>query len=202
MTLTLNQGFWYPLGGGGGDDDDMIFISKSTASSASSLEITSGIDSTYPIYKIYGNDIITSASAGPKLGYQVSVDGGSSYGQTATTVNYDLVAYASAASGEHATQQTGEVYHGSTGLQTIGIGTGSTGHAGFEMTFYSPSLTSANYKMFDCICTVSNDAAAYVRRFVTATMFNVGTNDIDAIEFKTSSGTFDGVFTLYGIKDS
>ena len=70
------------------------------------------------------------------------------------------------------------------------------------MTFYSPSLTSANYKLFDVVATVCNDGVSYIRRFMTTTMFNCSTNDVDAIKFYTNSGTFDGQFMLYGIKDS
>ena len=198
-----SRDFWLDVASAssnGGSTDDMIFISKQTASSASSLEFTSGIDSTYPIYKIFATDIITSATSGPQLGYQASTDGGASYGISATTTNFDLLS--NATSGQHAVQQTSECFHSSTALQTIGIGTDTTGHAGFEMTFYSPSLTSANYKLFDVIATVCNDGVSYIRRFMTTTMFNAGTNDIDALKFSTASGTFSGTFLLYGIKDS
>ena len=74
MTLTLNKGFWLPLGGGGGDDDDMIFISKSTASSSASLEITSGIDSTYDHYRIVINGAQPATDAA-NLECQFSTDG-------------------------------------------------------------------------------------------------------------------------------
>ena len=200
MALTLSKGFWAPTVGGE-STDDMIFISKATASSASGLEITSDIDSTYPIYKIFASNLITSVGSGPIFTFQVSDDGGTTYGIAATSVVVDVHHYQTGSSAGPQ-RQTGEMLANSTGNIPLGIGTNSTGHAGFEMTIYDPSDTTAQYKMIDCIAATCNDGTDYVRRYTTTVMVNAGTSAVDAIKFVPTSGTFSGVFTLYGMKDS
>jgi hypothetical protein len=65
----------------------MILISSQTASGSASIEFTSGIDSTYPIYKFELINIHPSADAN-NTHMSASTDGGSSYGVTATTTQF------------------------------------------------------------------------------------------------------------------
>jgi hypothetical protein len=63
----------------------MTLISEQTASGSASISFTSGIDSTYPIYKFELINIHPSADAN-NTHMSASTDGGSSnYGVTATT---------------------------------------------------------------------------------------------------------------------
>ena len=60
-----------------------VFISSQTASSSSSIEFTSGIDSTYKEYVFYYVNIHTSADR-PVFRWAPSINGGSSYGVATT----------------------------------------------------------------------------------------------------------------------
>ena len=62
---------------------NLIFISRSTASSSSSVSITSGIDSTYKEYIFVFNNIHASTQAHFQVNF--SADGGSNYNVTKTT---------------------------------------------------------------------------------------------------------------------
>ena len=62
---------------------NLVFISRSTASSSSSVSITSGLTSTYKEYIFVFNNLHPSSAS--NLQFQTSTNGGSSYGVTATT---------------------------------------------------------------------------------------------------------------------
>jgi hypothetical protein len=65
----------------------MILISEQTASGSASISFTSGIDSTYPIYKF---DFINihPATDGVRLQFNLSTDGGSNYNVTKTSTSF------------------------------------------------------------------------------------------------------------------
>src|SRR5210317_362140 len=64
----------------------MNLISEQTASSSASISFTSGLDSTYPIYKFEFFDIHPASSA--EFQFQTSTDGGSTYGVTLTSTHF------------------------------------------------------------------------------------------------------------------
>src|SRR5210317_443941 len=63
---------------------NLVFISEQTASSSASIEFTSGIDSTYPIYRFEFINI-HPATDGAEFNFNFSTDGGSNYNVTKTT---------------------------------------------------------------------------------------------------------------------
>ena len=65
----------------------LVFISRSTASSSSSVSFTSGIDSTYKEYIFYFNNIHAGTDS-TQFEFQGSTNGGSSYGVTITSTNF------------------------------------------------------------------------------------------------------------------
>ena len=75
-TILDNGAFSVGLG-------NKILISEQTASSSASISFTSGIDSTYPIYKFEFVNLHLSSES--KVGFQASTNGGSSYGITLTS---------------------------------------------------------------------------------------------------------------------
>ena len=66
---------------------DLVFISRSTASSSSSVSITSGIDSTYKEYIFMFNNIHGSAQA--SFTFQTSTDSGSNYNTAVTSTVFN-----------------------------------------------------------------------------------------------------------------
>ena len=66
---------------------NLVFISRATASSSSSLSITSGIDSTYKEYIFFFNNM-HPATDDQKFTFNLSIDGGSNYNVTKTTTAF------------------------------------------------------------------------------------------------------------------
>ena len=176
----------------------MTLISSQTASGSASIEFTSGIDSTYPIYKFELINIHPSADAN-NTHMSASTDGGSSYGVTATTTQFQAkhneadndsaLQYSSA--GDLA-QSTNPVDIG----RSLGSGNDECGVA--TIFIFNPSSTtfvkhfiSTNNEYHSSDLTLQNFTAGY---------FNT-TSAIDGIQFSMSSGNIDaGTIKLYGIK--
>jgi len=195
MPLTLQSGFWTGASGGG-SSDDMIFISKLTVETgSSSAEFTSGIDSTYRIYKIFGS-AYRDATTATGLAYQVSTDGGTSYGVTTSTTLFHSYNYYNDA-GNDLTNVGVESYVATTNFMRFA----PTGWGGFEMTILDPANTSVDRKTIQVVAYGDGDHDDYVnQKYSTGTVAT--SSAIDAIKFQPSSGNFEAVICLYGLKDS
>ena len=66
---------------------NLVPISEQTASGSASIEFTTGIDSTYPIYKFEYNSLHPSTD-GVYLQFNLSTDGGSNYNVTKTSTSF------------------------------------------------------------------------------------------------------------------
>ena len=175
---------------------NLVFISRSTASSSSSLSFTSGIDSTYKEYIFKFINIHSSADA--PLTFNMSVDGGSNYNVTKTTSSF--LAYHAEGGGSPALgYEAGRDIAQGTGFQDISydidnVDDGST--SGF-LHLFDPSNTTF-VKHF--IATANTQfPTAYSGNYFSAGYGNT-TSAVDAVQFKLSSGTMDsGVIKLYGV---
>jgi hypothetical protein len=176
----------------------MTLISEQTASGSASIEFTSGIDSTYPIYKFELINIHPSADAN-NTHMSASTDGGSSYGVTATTTQFQ--AKHNEADNDSALQYStaGDLAQ-STNPVDIGrsLGSGNDECGVATIFIFNPSSTtfvkhfiSTNNEYHSSDLTLQNFTAGY---------FNT-TSAIDGIQFSMSSGNIDaGTIKLYGIK--
>jgi len=174
----------------------LTLISSATASGSSSVEFTSGIDSTYDEYVFYFVDI-NPADDARYFTFQTSTNGGSSYGMTATTTSFEAshgesggsagLAYKS---GSDQAQSTSHI------LLTELIGNGSDECAAGELHLFSPSSTSKVkhfYSHFNCYHYTDLMLDDYVAGYIN------DTNDIDAVQFKVSTGNFDGQIYCFGV---
>ena len=174
---------------------DLVFISRSTASSSSSVNITSGIDSTYKEYIFMFNNIHGSAASDFQINF--SIDGGSNYNVTKTTTAI------SAYHGEN--DSTPDVYYitshdlaQSTGAKKI-MGTiyndNDNGGSGY-LHLFDPSNTTF-VKHF--ISSTQRTDNATSNNFYTAGYGNT-TSAINAVQFTMASGNIDsGTIDLYGV---
>ena len=170
-------------------------ISTSTASNASSVAITSGIDSTYDEYMFVFTDI-GPAGDGAQFGVQFNVDGQSGYNETITSTMFKAYHYESDAAAlvyedDHDQAQ-------GTALQVLTTSTGSGSDescAGILHLFNPASTTYVKHFYSRILQYASSDYAGDV---FTAGYVNV-TGAIDEVEFKMNSGNFDGVIQMYGI---
>ena len=178
----------------------MTLISEQTASASASISFTTGIDSTYPIYKF---EFINIHPATDRAYFQfnMSTDSGSNYNVTKTTAYFE-------AWNNEADNHTALVYSGNTDLAQstsaqylqYQLGNDNDQNTSGEMFLYNPSSTTfVKHFMSRTSATAWND---YMHDTYVAGYGNT-TSSIDAIQFSFSSGNIDaGTIKLYGIKDS
>jgi len=171
-------------------------ISTSTASGASSVDITSGIDSTYDEYMFVCTDI-GPATDNAEFGFQVNVDGQSGFNETVTSSffsDYHLESNADAGVGYHTDFDQAQ----GTAYQTLSreLGNGADESTSGILHLFSPSNTTYVTHFYSRFSGYVHDDAA--KGSYVAGYFNV-TGAIDEISFKMDTGNFDGVIQMYGI---
>jgi len=178
----------------------LTFISEQTASSSASVSFTTGIDSTYPIYKFEFINI-HPATDGGQLSFNMSTDSGSNYNVTKTTTAFQSI-HNESGSTTSLNYETAEDLAQGTGFQdfAVNIGNGNDENASGEMYLFNPSSTTFVKHFITDVNTHHN--SDYSVRFFTAGYGNT-TSAVDGIQFKMASGNIDsGTIKLYGIKDS
>ena len=178
----------------------MTLISTTTASSDSTISITSGIDSTYPIYVF---KFINMHPATDDVHFQFQADTGTntSYNQTITTTTFNAIHFESdsSASKQYSTnldQGQGTAFQ----ILSTGIGNDNDQDVCGELTIFNPS-SSTFVKHFIYNGHNNEYRNASYNQFV-AGYFNT-TTAITRFQFKMGSGNIDaGTIKLYGIKDS
>ena len=174
----------------------MTLITTNTESGDANSAFTSSIDSTYKLYvfKFYG---INPETDNAQFTFNVSIDGGSNYNVTKTTTVMETHHDEADSATALAYETSRDIAQG-TGYQILSEATGSGGDescAG-EIFLFNPSSTTY-VKHFYGICT-SYHGADYLWTQYVAGYFNT-TDNIDAIDFKMSSGNMDGTIKMYGV---
>ena len=183
------------MGTAGVSTGDVVLLSSRTASNSATISFTSGIDSTYGeyIFKFYN---IGPATNNVSLTFQCNATDSTSYDETMTTTYFDS-AHTEADSTffgyrTDKDQAQGTAFNFITNEQ--GNGSDESGVA--IMHLFNPAsttyvkhfyLVSNGYRHDDL--TVQLHIAGYINT----------TTAIDDIQFKMSSGNFDGVIQMYGI---
>ena len=174
----------------------MVLISTSTASSSSTIDITSGIDSTYKEYIFKFIDIHPASNS---VDFRVNFrDGSSAYDATKTTTFFRAV-HDEGDSYTVLQYEANDDLAQSTGAQLLAVGVGNDNDqscSGF-LHLFNPSNTTF-VKHF--ISTFSNNNASdYLNNTYIAGYCNV-TAAIDGVQFSFSSGNIDsGTIKLYGV---
>jgi len=175
----------------------MTFISKSTASSSSTINFTSGIDSTYKEYIFVFKDI-HPATDNVNFTFNMSIDGGSNYNVTKTTSVF-YATHLENDGGQELAYLTQRDLAQSTSDQQISseLGNGSDECTSGYLQIFNPS-SSVFVKHF--LSSLSdNTFHERCSRWDVAGYGNT-TSAVDAVQFKMSSGNIDaGTITLYGI---
>jgi len=179
--------------------DGITFISSQTASNSSSITFTSGITSTYKIYKfVFSNIYARTDSNGFML--NLSTDSGSNYNVTKTS--HYFRAYATENnSGTALTSENNHDLNSSTSDDPITVngdlGNGSDESVSGSMLLFNPASTTyvkhyisrVNYYHASNLTVDSHKAG-----------FGDTTSAINAVRFRMSSGNMDGTIYMYGIK--
>ena len=175
--------------------DAHTLISTHTASASASLDITSGIDSTYDVYEFVFTNMHPATDEGD-FTFQVNASGGSGFNETITSTFF--VAYHQEDDGGTGFGYDGRWDQGQgTAYQPLSYATGNANDAACSgtLTLYAPSSTTF-VKHF---IARTNDylAGLYSADDYAAGYINT-TSAIDEISFKFDNGNIDaGVIKMY-----
>jgi hypothetical protein len=192
-TILDNGAFNVNLG-------SMVLLSEQTASSSANISFTSGIDSTYPIYKFEFINI-HPATDGSVFEFNFSTDSGSNYNVTKTTTAF-YAEHDEADTVTSLTYSTGADLAQSTNFQRLApaVGNGSDENTSGTFQLFNPSSTTYVKHFISNINQYHFDN--YTQNWYVAGYGNT-TSAINAIRFQFSSGNIDdGIIKMYGIKDS
>ena len=174
----------------------MKLLSTNTASSDTTLDITSGIDSTYKLYMFKYYDV-NPETDGANFSFQANAAGASGFDEEMTSTYYYMHHNEADDTATWNVNSSNDLALG-TGYQIIAesIGNGGDESAAGTLYLFNPSNTtyqkhwwsrSDAYRSNDYAINVWADA-----------YFNV-TAAIDEVSFKMSSGDWDGIVKMYGV---
>ena len=171
-------------------------ISTATETNAASIDITSGIDSTYDEYMFVCTDI-GGATDSEHFSFQVNAAGASGFNETMTTTVF-LAQHSEAGSDTAFTWQAGSDQANGTGYQVLtrSQGNGADESAAGILHLFNPSNTTYVKHFYTRFS--NYHASNYAYDYYSAGYINV-TTAIDEISFKMTSGNMDGVIQMYGI---
>ena len=181
---------------------DLIFISRSTASSSSSVSITSGIDSTYKEYIFIFNNIHPATNLQGFL-FNGSIDSGSNYNVTKTTSLFRNRHKESGSDGEQTYDTSRDMAQGTGGTYLNALlSNDADGSLSGYLHLFDPSNTTF-VKHFIAVTNEMNlygDSSVGTHQVYTAGYFNTA-SAIDAVNFAMESGNIDsGTIDMYGVK--
>ena len=173
------------------------FISKATASTSSSIEFTSGIDSSYNEYIFYFVSMHPSTDL-VSFQFNMSTDGGSNYNVTKTSTFFRAF-HTESDSGDSLEYYAPSDLAQSTSDQILcqaGGNANDEGVSGFLHLFNPSSTTFVKHFIATGLTASLNE---------TQQQFHIGgygntTSAVNAVKFQMSSGTIDsGNIILYGV---
>lgn len=174
-------------------------ISSQTASNSASISFTTGLDSTYKIYKFVFSNIHARTDA-VFFQFNLSTDAGSNYNVTKTTTMFrshhneaDTEANLSYQADKDLAQSTSYQYL----MPYIGNDADQSGNG--SLTLFNPASTT--YVKHFIATTNHSEYFDYSQEYFMAGYGNT-TSAINAIQFQMSSGNFDGTIYLYAIDNS
>jgi hypothetical protein len=186
------------MGTAGVSTGDVVLLSSQTASNSASLTFSSGITSTYGeyIFKFYN---IGPATNGTKFQFQVNATDGADYNDSAITSTCINAYQDESGSSTNLGYEAGRDQAQGTAFQdlTEGQGNGSDESSAGELHLFNPSSTTYVKHFYSRMNSYYKDD--YTMEFYIAGYIN-DTTAIDDIQFKMSSGNFDGTIKLWGVK--
>ena len=176
----------------------LVLISTVTASSSSTVDFTSGIDSTYKEYQVHFFDV--HPESGSRLAFQVDTGTNTNYNQTITSTAF-VTRHAEDGSTADLGYNTGDDLGQSTSFQRLSCGgtveTDADASATGILHLFDPSNTTFIKHFMATMQIYNNDQAShnsYVAGYINTT------TAITRIRFKYESGDIDsGTFKLYGV---
>ena len=179
-------------------EGDVVLLSSQTASSASEIEFTSGIDSTYGeyIFRFYN---ISAGTNTALFHFQV----GSGYNTTVTSTYFDAD-HRQDGSGPSLQYVADKDQAQGTAYQVLTAENDSTASssASGELVIFNPASTTYVkhwYSTFNTRTLLGGSAHQLTYNSFAAGYFNT-TSAITQAKFKMEAGTFDGTIKMWGVK--
>ena len=174
----------------------MTLITTNTSSDAATSDFTTGIDSTYKLYIFKFYDV-NPATDGAHFTFQANATDSTSYDETITSTTF-VTEHAEADDVAEVGYNTGYDQAQGTAFQYLGgyMGNGGDESGAGELFLFNPSNTTYIKHFYGTMqYYYSSDRSACQ---FTAGYINT-TTAIDDIQFKMSSGNFDGTIKMYGL---
>ena len=176
----------------------LVLLSTTTASSSATIDITSGIDSTYKEYQVHFFDV--HPQSGSRLAFQVDTGTNTSYNQSITSTAF-VTRHSEDDSTADLGYNTGDDLANSTSFQRLSCGgtveTDADASATGILHLFDPANTTFVKNFMATMQIYNNDQAShnsYVAGYINTT------TAITRIRFKYESGNIDaGTFKLYGV---
>ena len=170
-------------------------ISTQTASSSSTIDFTSGIDSTYKEYIFKFINMHPSAN-GQNFGFQADTGTNTNYNQTITSTFFEAT-HGEDGSGGALSYKTAKDQAQGTGLQSLGQ-PNNNDDASISGTLHLFDPSNSTFVKHFIARANLNESSTQSDNFI-AGYINTATA-ITRVQFKSSSGTMDsGVIKLYGV---
>jgi hypothetical protein len=174
----------------------LVHIQSQTASNSASISFTTGINSTYKEYQFYFINI-SAKTNNATFKFQVSTDGGSNYGVAVTSTAFmayhdqaDTYADIGYDGGEDSAQSTAFVNLFGYASSTVERSNSGT------FTLFNPASTTYVKHWIARISRASSTPEANDNLY--AGYVNT-TSAVNAIQFKMSTGNFDGTIAMFGV---
>ena len=172
-------------------------ISTSTASNSTSIDITSGIDSTYDEYMFVMTDINPASTTA--FTFQVNAAGQSGFNETITSTRFQGLHNEDDSSSELSYGAGDDLAQGTAGQRLCNTSSGSDESCAGVLHLFTPSNTTYVKHFYSQMNALANsDPKSYGQNAFAAGYINT-TSAIDEITFVMVSGNFDGVIQMYGI---
>lgn len=177
--------------------DNLILISTQTASNSANISFT-GINGTYDVYEFKFIDI-HARTGSSYFNINFSTDGGSNYNVTKTTTFF-YAYHNENDSGTGFNYDSGRDLAQSTSGQNINyaLSSGADESLAGSLQLFNPSSTTYVKHFISNTNCYDN---TYSQQVFVAGYGNT-TSAINAVQFIMSSGNFDGVIKMYGVKKS
>ena len=175
----------------------LTHISTATASANSSIEFTSGIDSSYKEYVFYFVNMHPSNNA-VDFQFNLSTDSGSNYNVTKTTTVFDAYHFENDTSPNLTYRDSTDLAQ-STAFQNLCLQLGNDNDQSVSgyLHLFNPSSTTF-VKHFLARTSNAYDIEAIIESYTAG--YGNTTSSIDAIKFQMSSGNIDsGQILLFGV---
>ena len=180
---------------------NLKFISRSTASSSSSLSITSGIDSTHKEYIFFFNNIHPQTNT-VQFDFNVSADGGSNYNVVRTSTFFNAYHNEDDSGTDLSYGGNNDLAQALGGSQTFGefgsnLGNGNDESMSGYLHLFEPSSTTF-VKHYIGASNIYHQADLSIVNYFAG--YANSTSAINAIQFLFDSGNIDaGTITMYGV---